>query len=121
MAPHLECPCFASTSTNWQMWRSHALQLLRQIAQKHPELQLRWLRDEEDAYFLYTELDKVLARKKVPNKMKMSQIEAFLNAMDGLQLSYPQANVNITQIFMIEKQDKSYVPVDRTWHAPWQW
>ena len=69
-------------------------------------------------------LDTVMARKRVPCAEKLEQIEAMQSALGGRTgplSGAPLEDVDVDQIFMIEKRDKTYLPADRTWFKPHDW
>lgn len=50
------------------------------------------------------------------------QLDAFLEAIAGRTLDgRPMPDIDIDDIFRIEKRDKSYIPADRDWHNPRLW
>jgi len=112
-----EGPTFADGGSE-PGWREHVLRMLRRSLAAEGAAPAAWLTAEsEDALRLYTELDDVLARKRVPAALKLKQIERLLAEMAGRPLRGAQVDVDIDAIFKTEKQDKSYIPShpDKIW------
>ena len=69
-------------------------------------------------------LEATLRRKRIPCTMKLSQIEAMQEALRGYTLPLsgaPLEEIDVDQIFLMEKQDRSYVPTDRAWFQARDW
>ena len=114
-------------------WRRYATSLLtaaveaegmghadRGAAQHAPP---QWLDRHAPSEPLYAALDAVLQRKRIPCVLKRTQIEAMQAAVAGRPplTGAPLDDIDVDQIFLIEKQDKSYLPADRTWFQPKTW
>ena len=114
-------------------WHDHALRLLEDAVRGHsgpgddvrPHASLpRWLQSRDNDAPLLASLEAVLRRKRVPCTAKLAQIEAMQDALRTRNLPLTGAavdDIDVDQIFFIEKQDKSYIPADRAWFTPRDW
>ena len=109
-------------------WRRYATSLLAAAIHEDNRSKLggppAWLSNTEPTEPLFQAMDAVLYRKRIPCALKRQQIEA----MQGEMRKRPQPltgepilDVDVDTIFRLEKQDKSYLPQDKTWFNPRSW
>ncbi|KAL3899477.1 MAG: hypothetical protein SGPRY_012633, partial [Prymnesium sp.] len=96
---------FTNPDEAWDVWRLHALRLLVDAWKSANGGETR----EIPTWLESLQASSVLAER-------LDQITAFLEAISGRTLDgQPQSDIDIDTIFRIEKQDRSYVPKDRSW------
>ena len=105
-------------------WRRYAVDLLESAIIEDGRMRPpEWLQHTAPEDALFVALDAVIVRKRIPCYLKRTQIEAMQAAVAGRTplTGEPQSSIDVDTIFLIEKQDKSYLPRDRTWFQPQLW
>lgn len=120
------------TDPGQEGWRRYAVGLLADAAKEDGKSRFpTWLKRLEPRSPLFSALDAVLQRKRIPCHLKREQIEAMLAALGdrgagpasgpGALTGAPLADIDVDTIFRIEKTDRSYMPQDKIWFEPRKW